>query len=312
MQLVRRQEIEDENKGKKILIVGGSGFIGQNLLKKFKDAAYYPCIFDIRHTDSECENCVEADVFDFEVLKDAVSQHDTIIHLVGLADAGIAQKEPAKSFRLNVQSLNNVLEACRIADRAKKLIFPSSAAVYGQPEILPIKENFPANPTNVYSWHKYICEQMIRAYHKSFGLQYVILRLFNVYGKGNKGVIDLFLRMAAQDETIRSFGPYQYRDFVYVGDVAEAAYKAAIYEKTNNRVINIGSGRGTQIKEILDLVCEFYPGTKWINEKTEFEVYDLIADIILAKILLDFKPHSSKQFMKEIIKNEMMKNLQSV
>lgn len=294
---------------KKILITGGSGFVGQSLAKNFVKEGQDVCILDVNSLSAGYGNFIECDVFNIEKLRRAVKEHDIIIHLVGLADAGIAQKDPEKSFRLNVVSLQNLLEVCRSYGN-KKVIFPSSAAVYGMPEILPIKENFQPSPTNIYSWHKYMCEQLIKAYHDNFGLEYVILRLFNVYGKGNKGVINMFLKLGARGEPIISFGPYQYRDFVYAGDVAQAFYKSAIYEKANNRIINIGTGRGTQIKEILDLVCDSYPGTKWIYEKKEFDTYDSIADVTLAKILLDFKPHASKEFMKKVIKEEMMKEVE--
>jgi nucleoside-diphosphate-sugar epimerase len=122
-------------------------------------------------------------------------------------------------------------------------------------------------------------------------------------------VIDDFLRMAKRGETIKSFGPHQYRDFVYANDVAEAFFKSAMYEKAENRIINIGSGKGVQIKEILDLVCELYPGAKWVHEKKEFPMYDSIADITLAKILLDFEPHTSIEFIRKVIEKEMMKDL---
>jgi len=295
---------------KKFLITGGSGFIGQNIAKKFVENGQDVCIFDVRPPDSLYGEYLKGDIFDTKKLKSVVKRYDVVIHLVGLADAGIAQGEPDKSFRLNVMSLQNVLEACRINGN-KKLIFPSSAAVYGIPEILPIKENNPLNPTNIYSWHKYVCEQLIKAYHNNFDLEYVILRLFNVYGKGNKGVINLFLTKALKGEVIESFGPYQYRDFVYAGDVAEAFYKAAVYEKANNKIINVGSGRGTQIKEVLELIREIIPNTRWVYKKQKFVMYDSIADITLAKILLDFKPHDSKEFMKKVIQEEMMKNLQT-
>ena len=290
--------------GKKVLITGASGFIGQSIVKKFKKMDQEVFIYDLEKPLITPRKYIKGDIFDFEKLKEAVNEHDVIIHLVGLPQAGIAQKEPAKSFRLNVMSLQNVLEACRSCG-SKKLLFPSSAAVYGITEELPIKEHLFPNPTNIYSWHKYICEEMVRAYHCNFGLEYVILRLFNVYGKGCKGVINTFLEIAAKGKTIESFGPYQYRDFVYAGDVAEAFYKSAMYEKAKNKTINIGSGKGTQIKEILDLVQEIYPSTKRVYKKREFVMYDSIADITLAKILLDYKPHSSKEFMKKIVLEEM-------
>ena len=293
---------------KKILITGGSGFIGQSIAKKFAEKGQDVCIFDVNSPNSVYGKYVKGDIFDVEKLKSVVKEYDVIIHLVGLADAGAAQREPAKSFRLNVVSLQNLLEVCKLYN-SKKVIFPSSAAVYGIPETLPIKEKFPFNPTNIYSWHKYICEQLIKAYHNNFDLEYVILRVFNVYGEGNKGVIHQFLAKAMIGETIESFGPYQYRDFVYADDVAESFYKSAIYEKANNKIINIGSGRGTQIKEVLELICEIIPNTRWVYKEQKFIMYDSIADITLAKILLDFRPHTSKEFMKKIIKKEMMKEL---
>jgi len=296
------------NNEKKVLITGASGFIGQSLVKKFKDEGCNVCIYDVKIPTIVFGKFAEGDIFDIEKLSKVVNKHDVIIHLVGLANAGVAQKEPAKSFRLNVLSLQNVLEACR-AHGNKKLLFPSSAAIYGMTEDIPIKEKLPPNPTNVYSWHKYICEKMIQAYHVNFGLEYVILRLFNVYGKGCKGVINVFLKTAARGESIKSFGPYQYRDFVYAGDVAESFYKSALYEKARNKIINIGSGRGTQMREILDLVCEIYSSAKWVYKKEPFPMYDSIADITLAKILLDYKPRASREFMRRVIIEEMMKEL---
>ena len=290
----------------RVLITGGAGFIGQSLVKEFEKAGHYFCVFDVKCPTSTRAKYIKSDIFDFEKLADAVKNHDIIIHLVGLADARAAQKEPAKSFKLNVASLQNVLEACRISGN-KKLVFPSSAAVYGVTKTLPVREDFTPNPTNVYSWHKYVCENMMRCYHDNFGLEYVILRLFNVYGKGNKGVIELFLRKAARGEIIKGFGLHQYRDFVYAGDVAEAFYKSAVYKKANNRIINIGSGKGTQIEEVLEGICEIYPATKWIQEEGNFVLYDSIADVTLAKKLLNYRPHASKEFMKKTIMEEMIK-----
>lgn len=295
-----------EEYDKRVLITGAAGFVGQSLVKKFTTVHHEVSVYDINKPHITPRRYIKGDIFDLEKLKEVVEEHDVIIHLVGLPHAGIAQRDPIKSFRLNVLSLQNVLEACR-PHHNKKLLFPSSAAIYGITEELPIKEHLRPNPTSIYSWHKYICEEMIRAYHDNFGLEYVILRLFNVYGKGSRGVINRFIETAAKGETIESFGPYQYRDFVYARDVAQAFYKSAIYEKAKNKIINIGSGKGTQIREILDLVHEIYPSTKWVYTKKEFVMYDSIADITLAKILLDYKPHTSKEFMKKIILEEIIK-----
>lgn len=288
----------------KILLTGGSGFIGRHLVKKFTESGQEVCNYDLQKLPT-LRNSIKADIFDFEKLKNITRGHDCIIHLVGLADGAAAQKNPMGSFKTNMLSLQNVLESCRLFG-GKKIVFPSSASVYGITQDLPIKESFPPNPTNIYSWHKYICERMIQSYHDNFGIDYVILRLFNVYGAGHKGVVGAFLDKAKKDELIQSFGPYQYRDFVYGGDVAEAVYKAAIYEKVNNRIVNIGSGKGMQIRELLDLICEIFPNARWEEVKEKFTMYDSIADVTLAKILIDFEPHASREFMREIIMREMI------
>lgn len=295
-------------KPQNVLITGGSGFIGSHIVRKFADRDSHVTIFDIQEPQydlGEKATFVKGNIFDLESLRNVVEPADTIVHLVGLADSGVAQREPMKSFQLNIVSLQNVLELCRTS-KNKRLVFPSSAAVYGITEDLPIKENFPPSPTNIYSWHKFLCERMVQSYQKNYGLQYVILRFFNVYGKGNEGVIGIFLDKARKGEMIDSFGPFQYRDFVYSGDVAEAVYRAVAYDKAINRIINIGSGRGMQIREILEIVCEIYPEAKWREMKADFTMYDSIADITLARILLDFSPHNSREFMKKIIEEEML------
>jgi len=288
----------------KVLVTGGAGFIGQSIAERFAKQSIPVRVYDTVQPPFEVESTI-GDISDLDKLRSAIQDCDVVIHLVGLADAGTAQREPQRSFELNVVSLQNVLELCRLGGN-KKLIYPSSAAVYGMTDDLPIRERTHLEPTGIYSWHKYICENMIKAYHDNFAISYVILRLFNVYGKGNKGVINIFLEKAKKGDLIESFGPYQYRDFVYVGDVAEAFLRAALYDKCRNKVVNIGSGKGTQIRDVLNLVCELYPKAKWVEKKADFDMYDSIADITLAKILLDFEPHSSMDFMKKVITAEMI------
>lgn len=268
------------------------------------DNGFNVTIFDLLDPELEGCNFVQGDILDSKSIDDAASDCDIIIHMVGLADAGIAQKDPMKSFNLNITALQNVLEVCRKTQ--KKIIFPSSAAVYGTTEELPIRESQQVKPTNIYSWHKYLGENMIKSYQENYGIQYVILRFFNVYGEHNQGVINFFINSAKKGELITTFGPYQYRDFVYAGDVVDAIYNSVLYEKAVNKCVNIGSGRGTQIRELLEIIKEIFPQMRYKEEKSEFIMYDSIADITLAKILLDFKPHQSREFMEKIIEEEMI------
>jgi len=287
----------------KVMITGGAGFIGQHITQKLTKVGYEVSVFDIRGP-SKYGKLIKGDVFDFPDLKKVVEKHDIIVHLVGLPDARSAQEDPMKSFKLNVFSLQNILEACRLGN--KKIIFPSTAAVYGVTQDLPINENHPLNPNNVYSWHKSICEKLILTYSQNFDVDYVILRLFNVYGRGNKGVIYSFVDKAKRGEPIEVFGAEQYRDFVHAGDVADAFYSSIIREAANRKIINIGSGKGIKIREILQMICQIYPKAKVVLEESKLIEYDSIADISLAKALLNFRPQTSKKFMEKIIKEEIV------
>ena len=278
----------------KVLITGGAGFIGQHIKSRLLEAQCEVEIYDI---------CQKKSVFNFHGLKKAVEYNDRIIHLVGFPDANKAQKEPMQSFYLNIRALQYVLEACRIYGN-KRIVFPSSAAVYGVTTCTPINETHQINLSSIYSWHKHICEEMIEAYHYNYGIDYVILRLFNVYGKGNKGVINTFIEKAKKGETIKVFGADQTRDFVYASDVADAFYASSIYKGAVNRIINIGSGEGTSIKEILEWIQEIYP-CKVTYEPSSLIEYDSIADISLAKALLDFWIKMPKRSIKKVIRSEM-------
>lgn len=291
----------------RVLITGGSGFIGQHIAEKFLREGRAVTIFDVKEPNRPAlrKHFVQGDALDLAAVRHALRGEPDIIHLVGLADFGVAQKDPHRSFVLNVQSLETMLEACRLGS-ARKIVFPSSAAVYGTTEDLPIRERAPVQPTNIYSWHKVVCEDLLRGYAANYGIPHVTLRLFNVYGMENKGVIDYFLAKAKKGEAIHSFGARQYRDFVYAGDVADAMYRAIVYDKATNRVVNIGSGHGTQIREILDLVCDLVPGAKWTEKKAEFSMYDSIADISLARILLDFRPRAGLEAIRDVIRKEML------
>jgi len=286
----------------KVMITGGAGFIGQHISQKLTKLGHEVTVFDI-HGPIKYGKLVRGDVFDFPNLKKVVEKHDVIVHLVGLPDARAAQEDPMQSFNLNVVSAQNVLEACRLGN--KKIIFPSTAAIYGVTQNLPINENHPLNPSNIYSWHKSICEKLIVTYSQNFDVDYVILRLFNVYGRGNKGVIYSFVEKAKRGDSIEVFGAEQYRDFVYAEDVADAFYSSIIREAANKKIINIGSGKGIKISEILQMVCRIYPKVKVILKESKLIEYDSIADISLAKVMLNFSPRTSGKFMEKIIKEEM-------
>ena len=294
-----------------VLVTGGHGFIGRYLLTSLCQRSHTVTVLDMQSKPPEFDEISydhhEGDVLDRKWLKEVwPSKVDTVVHLVGLADAGIAQKDPDRSFRLNVLSLQQVLEACREWGGGR-ILLPSTAAVYGITRDLPVAENVQPMPTNVYAWHKLMAEQLLKAYSQAYGLQYMVFRLFNVYGRGHKGVIDLALRKAHLREPLEVQGTEQLRDFVYAGDVVDAIVKVIEGDTGEHTVINIGSGQGMPIKRVLSLVSELYPHLRIIHRNgLTTGRYDSQADITLATSLLDWSPRAGTEIMKKVIQREMI------
>ncbi len=244
---------------------------------------------------------VQGDIFDQRTLESAIEDKETVIDLVGLPDIADCQKNPQQSFRLNVDSASRILEAARRGG-VHTVIFPSSAAVYGKVPTVPIDETAIPNPSNVYGWHKWMAELLLRAFRQNYGLGYIILRLFNVVGPGDSGVIRHYVKTALSGEPLRGFGPDQLRDFVHAEDVANAFLLAATQSDVIDKVINIGTGEGVRIAELATMVQESIPGTTVkFEEKTGYMPYHSVADIALARKLLDFHPTPARTVVQRTI-----------
>ena len=155
-----------------ILVTGGHGFIGCHLIGELCEQGHQVTVVDIQPPPQSLEHLV------YDFLKDDLLEpssigalegkgFDTIIHLVGLSDARMAHHNPAHSFRLNVESTNNILEVCRRIP-AHHVIVPSSAAIYGVTRQLPVPETAPIQPTSVYGYHKAMVETLVQAYGQTY------------------------------------------------------------------------------------------------------------------------------------------------
>ena len=292
----------------RILIIGGSGFIGTHVASRLQEEGEEVAIFDVVPPGRALNvPFVKGDVFDSASLELEVRGADTVIDLVGLADIGACQREPDRSFRLNVSSLSQVLEAARKA-AVKKVVFPSSAAVYGKVDIVPIDESQPLNPSTIYAWHKWMGELLLRSYRQNYHIGYVILRLFNVLGEGNKGVAHQYVQEALKERRIHGFGRDQLRDFVDAADVANAFHLAAIHPDVTDKVINIGSGEGIKIGEVAAMVQELIPEIRVeFEEKPDYIPYHSVAEITLARKLLNFQPQPGREVMRRLVR-ELVKH----
>lgn len=283
------------------MVIGGSGFIGSEVVKMLTENGVETISYDIIQSNTAGENnkWIRADILELPSIERIFFEYqvDTILHLVGLPAIEYCERNPRFSFLLNVVSVQNALEAMRIAD-VKRIIFASSAAVYGLQRDEPLKENDITSPNTIYGYHKLIAEQAIEAYKDSYGIDYAIFRIFNVYG-GNphvgKDVISIFIRRALKSKPLIVKGPNKFRDFVHVEDIAQAFLKTTTGKNVSNTKMNIGTGVKTSLKKLMGIVKTHFPKVEVKEEVTRDDGTGLQADISLARNMLRFEPMSPEK-----------------
>ena len=239
----------------KVLVTGGSGFIGRSVLEELLLRGHDVISLDLIEPSITVPFLV-GDIRDLETLRKAARGVDAIIHLAAIVSAVEAMEKPLDTFRTNVEGTLNVAEAARREN--VKVIYAGSVAVYGEPKILPVSEDHPVHPTNVYGSTKLAGESILLGYSGSYGLPVTSLRFFNVYGPHMKpgpyaGVIYKFLERMREGKPLRIEGDgKQTRDFVYVEDVAKAVVLALESDATG--VYNVGTGREISILDLARLL----------------------------------------------------------
>ncbi len=249
-----------------MLVTGGAGFIGSHIVDACIERGYRTAVLDNlstgkrKHVHAEAE-LLEGDIADERFVLDCVGRlkPDVVIHLAAQIDVQTSLKRPGFDASVNVVGTVNVLEAC-VRHGVRKLIYPSSAAVYGVPQRLPIDEEHPVAPISFYGISKHTPEHYLSVYADLYGLDYTVLRYANVYGirqdpKGEGGVVSIFTEKLLRGETPVIFGDgLQTRDFIYVADVAAA--NLAALERGSRSVLNIGSNEATTVYALLERMCE--------------------------------------------------------
>lgn len=247
----------------KLLVTGGAGFIGSHLLQYLdKQQEHETVVFDnlssgsAKNVPKGIKLCV-GDVCDAAAVDKlfAAEQFDAVIHFAAQTMVPYSLQHPQEDCNINLLGLINILEACR-KYKVKTVVFSSSAAVYGDNPNIPLTEDLPLLPTSCYGITKMTSEHYLRVYHDLYGLNCVVLRFANVYGErqgegGEGGVISIFCKLLVQNKPLTIFGNgEQTRDFVYAGDIAQAAAKALTL--TGFNTINISTGRETSLNTLLE------------------------------------------------------------
>ncbi len=249
----------------KTLILGGAGFIGKHLSTTLVLAGHRVISFDLpperdRWPDIPDVEWLAGNVEDSSVVAAAMRGVDVVVHLAGASNPKASNENPLSDVQHHVMTTLCVLEAIVKQPRQPRFIFPSSGGtVYGIPRYLPIPETHPTDPICAYGIGKLSIEKYLALYGRLYGLDYRILRLANPYGHyqphtTGQGVISTFLHKALSDQSLEIWGDGQViRDYIFIDDTVSAIL-AAVDHQGDDRVINVGSGIGHSLLDIIQIM----------------------------------------------------------
>jgi nucleoside-diphosphate-sugar epimerase len=286
------------------LVTGGYGFIGNQLVEllslEFSEVRILDNLSKVaRVVQLPNVQLIKGDIRDAETTLKALKDVDIVFHTAAHIDVVASTREPFVDLENNILGTLSVCEAARRND-VSKIIYSSSAAVYGNAVVFPIDEKQPIRPISQYAASKYSGELYVAAYNSLYGINALTLRYFNVYGPYQRpensysGVISKFFYNVRSNAPIQIYGDgKQTRDFVYVKDVARANLLAA-KSKATDTAINVGSGVETSINDLAKKIKEIEHSNAHI-EHVPPRVGDgrrSLADIRLAKKLIDYEPET--------------------
>ncbi len=267
---------------KKVLVMGGNGFIGQNIVNYFADNNDDVEIYDLYAKDNGFKNHV-GNVLTDDNLEEIISEFDLIVYLITSVSPKKSMEFPIESYTQEIPMLIKVLDCC-VKSKCKRVLFSSSGGtVYGEAVKDKLDEDTTVEqPINHYAICKVACEKILMLYNKLYGMENVILRISNPYGLGQNpasgvGVITTFADKIIKGEEINLYGDGEIiRDFIDVNKVAEAFYKASEwkFDPSIQPVFNVGSGYPLSINDIIRIISEELKVTPNINylESRSFDV----------------------------------------
>lgn len=306
---------EDFQLGQRVLIWGGTGFIGASLVNFLLrqnanitiltrgDAAHLPA--GVRKVSLGFDRSSEARC----IMRRAIEDADVIYNLAGSSGAVASNQNPVANLEANCTWQLELLEACREAGHCPHVVFASSRLVYGKPRSLPVDESHVLEPESVYAVHKFAGEQYHRIYAQSGAITYTICRISVAYGRDpgvgtkNHGFLNVLLENAVNGKQLEVFGSgEQLRDYIHVSDLAKALALCGTSPNARNETFNVGSGAGIRIADAARMIGELanvpVVYLTWPEEYRQVETGDFVSDISRLKQKTGFEP--AKDFLRGI------------
>ncbi len=303
-----------DSPGKKVLITGGGGFIGTHIAINLAKKGFEIRLFDLNFDNfgilcKKIGYCPEAEkiignVLDEEGIASAANGCDYVVHAAAMLGVKNTELKRLECLNVNILGTINVLEAC-VKERVKKIIFTSSSEVYGEPVECPISETNPTSPVSLYGVSKLAGEEYMKAYSNKYGLEYSIVRFFNVYGPGQVAefVMPRFIKRVLNNEPPVVYGSgSQIRTFCFVEDAAEGVSKVLENGNGKNQIFNIGNDEESiSMKDLAEKVIKIsgkdlkpqFVNMEDSDREASREIHRRIPTIYQARQALNYQPKFS-------------------
>jgi len=257
----------------RVIVTGGAGFVGSNIVRRLLERGAFVVVLDDFFTGSEVNlpqgepklEVVRGSVTDFDLVRGIVKTATLVIHAAA-RNIIASTKNPRDDFETNIGGTLNVLMAAK-GTGVRRVVYSSSASVYGNPRYLPINEDDGIDTLTPYAVSKLAGENYCRAFYESQGVSTAVVRYSNVYGPAQRpdnpycGVIAKFFESARKGESLRIHGDGdQTRDFTYVDDAVNATLLAATSQKADGQIYNVATGRETTINQLAQAVIKIVGG----------------------------------------------------
>lgn len=293
----------------KVLILGSEGFVGHNLIADSRND-FEILASDVHNFSDQNVKYVKTDITKFDEVKAICEDVDVIINLVAHTLLS-SFDQIITNANVNIIGMLNVLEAARLKE-VKKIIFTSASSIVGVAYENPVTEKHLITPKTAYGVSKLACEHYLRIYKESYGMNYVIFRFFNIYGPHQiNGLIPNIFSKLKKNEPITVFGRGdQVRDYVYIEDIVKFFHKAIVSGIADNQIINMGSGQGATVKEVIEIASKHLGMEPKIDYKPERagEINNFVADTKLLKALFGSVPSTSLEEGLKLTLNWINKN----
>ena len=265
---------------KQYLVTGGAGFIGSHIVRALLEQGDAVRVLDdfssgkrenleglSRSKNDHRFEVLEGDLRDASIVAQALRGVEVVFHEAAFVSVPESMEKPQDCFDVNVTGTSTLFEAARKAG-VRRIVIASSAAVYGDSDALPLKEDTPLRPLSPYAVSKRVDEMYAALYTRSFGLEVAALRYFNVYGPRQRpdsmyaAAVPIFIRCLREGRAVTVFGDGgQTRDLIFVGDVVRANLIASEHPSAAGKIFNICTGQSTRILDLLDVLYKLFPNS---------------------------------------------------